>query len=88
MARKNIRTGPMIQFWTSDKPKIRVFLKTSPSSSYFTFAKGGYIMIISPMAMGIWVVPTDNESQKLAIEGNSHPDNTPESIAIKIQSVR
>jgi len=31
---------------------MRRCLKTRPISSYFTFASGGYIMRISPMAMG------------------------------------
>ena len=39
---------------------VRIFLSlnTLPNSSYFTFAKGGYIIRISPIAKGIFVVPT------------------------------
>ena len=55
-----MRTGPITQFWTRESPSTFLFLKTSPISSYFTLAKGGYIMRISPMAMGILVVPTWN----------------------------
>jgi hypothetical protein len=35
--------------------------KTSPIFSYFTFAKGGYIIKIKPIANGILVVPLENE---------------------------
>ena len=58
-ARTNIRTGPTIQFWTSERPRTFVFWNTFPSSSYFTFASGGYIMRMSPTAIGIEVVPTE-----------------------------
>jgi hypothetical protein len=37
---------------------IRLFLKTFPISSYFTLARGGYIIRISPTAMGMEVVST------------------------------
>ena len=50
----NINNGPIIQFWTSEIPRIRVFLKIRGSSSYFTFASGGYIIRINPMAI-VWV---------------------------------
>ena len=58
IARTNIRMGPMTQFWTSERPRTFLFLNTSPSSSYLTFASGGYIIKIRPMAMGMLVVPT------------------------------
>ncbi len=45
----------MIQFCTSERPSTLKLPKTSPSSSYFTFASGGYIIRISPMAMGMLV---------------------------------
>ena len=57
MARTNIRIGPITQFCTSDRPSIFQLRKTSPSSSYFTLASGGYIIRIRPMAIGILVVP-------------------------------
>ena len=57
--RANISTGPTIQFLTSDRPSTFVFWNTIPSSSYFTFASGGYIIRISPAAMGIEVDPTE-----------------------------
>jgi len=40
-ARPNISSGPMIQFWTRERVRILTFLKTSPSSSYFTLARAG-----------------------------------------------
>ena len=57
MASTNIRIGPITQFCTSDNPSTFQSRNTSPSSSYFTLASGGYIMRISPMAMGMFVVP-------------------------------
>ena len=57
MARTNISAGPMSQFWTSESPRTRLLRKTSPSFSYRTFASGGNIMMMSPMAMGMFVVP-------------------------------
>ncbi len=68
-ARTNIRIGPMTQFCTSDRPRTLKFLNTSPSSSYFTLASGGYIMRIRPMAMGILVVPLWNWFQKSTTPG-------------------
>ncbi len=47
----------MIQFWTSERDRTLTFRKTSPSSSYFTLARGGYIIKIRPTAIGIFVVP-------------------------------
>ncbi len=57
-ANRNIRIGPMTQFWTSDTPSTFQSRNTSPSSSYFTLASGGYIIKINPSAMGMFVVPT------------------------------
>ena len=48
----------MTQFCTSDSPSTFQLRNTSPSSSYFTLASGGYIIRIRPMAMGMLVVPT------------------------------
>jgi hypothetical protein len=48
----------MTQFWISDRASTRLLRKTLPSSSYRTLASGGYIMRISPTAMGMDVVPT------------------------------
>ena len=57
--------GPMTQFCTSDSPRTLKFLKTWPSSSYLTLARGGYIIRIRPMAMGMEVVPTWKEVNSL-----------------------
>ena len=59
MASTNISTGPITQFCTSDRPSTFQLRKTSPSSSYRTFASGGYIIRIRPMAIGMLVVPTE-----------------------------
>ncbi len=65
-----------------------MFLKTSGNSSYFTFASGGYIIKINPTAIGIFVVPILNESQKEATGGNKCPDKTPTNIARNIHNVK
>jgi hypothetical protein len=57
----NIRIGPMIQLRNNETPNTLVFLKTSFNLSYFTFAKGGYIIRIKPIAKGILVVPVEYE---------------------------
>jgi hypothetical protein len=91
IARANMRIGPIIQFCTSDRPRILKFLNTLPSSSYLTFARGGYIIRISPIAIGMLVVLSGEdfrESQNSAIDGKKNPENTPTNIARKIQSVR
>src|SRR5258708_10178702 len=57
MERANMRTGPMTQFMTRERVRTLMFLKTWPSSSYLTLARGGYIMRVRPMAGGKLVVP-------------------------------
>ena len=91
IARVNIRTGPIIQFWMRESPRILKLRNTPPNSSYFTFASGGYIISIKPMAMGILVVLSGldfNESQNVAIDGKKYPEKTPMSIARNIHNVR
>jgi hypothetical protein len=88
MASTNIKIGPTTQFWTSDRPSTRLLRKTSGSSSYSTLVKGGYIITMSPIAMGIEVVPTLNRLRKGTTPGMSHPNNTPTAIAPKIHAVR
>ncbi len=54
-------------------------------------AKGGYIIKIKPMAIGMLVVLSGdvfNDSQKTAIPGKKYPDNTPIAMARKIHIVR
>ena len=47
----------MIQFCIRERLRTFLSLKTFPNSSYFTLARGGYIIRIRPMAIGIDVVP-------------------------------
>ena len=68
-ARPNIKSGPMTQFWTSERARTRVLRNTSGSSSYFTLANGGYIIRMSPTAMGIEVVPTESRVMPRATSG-------------------
>src|SRR5918997_202755 len=88
MARKNMSTGPMSQFCRRERPRMRQLRKTSPSSSYRTLAKGGYIIKIRPAAMGREVVPTVKDSVKSATPGQKYPKPTPTAMARNIQSVR
>jgi hypothetical protein len=62
----NISIGPMIQFWTSESAITFTLRKTLPISSYLTRARGGYIITMSPMAIGIDVVPQDRLFRKSA----------------------
>ena len=88
IASRNISTGPTIQFWISERPSTFQSLKTRPISSYRTLARGGYIIRISPTAMGMLVVPTENRFQKVAMPGHSQPAPTPDAMARKIHRVR
>jgi len=56
-ASANISAGPITQFCSSDSPRILRLRNTSPSRSYCTLASGGYIIRISPTAIGMLVVP-------------------------------
>jgi hypothetical protein len=54
-------------------------------------ARGGYIINIRPIAIGILVVLSGedfNESQNAAIEGKKYPEKTPINIARNIHNVR
>ncbi len=55
------------------QPSTRQLRNTRPSSSYLTLASGGYIIRISPMAMGMEVVPTWKRLMKSAVRGQSSP---------------
>src|SRR5512141_2083923 len=88
MARMNMSTGPTSQFWASDSASTLRLRKTSPNSSYFTLAKGGYIIRIRPMAMGMLVVPTWNWLINDSTDGSSAPMATPAPMARKIHKVR
>lgn len=65
----NMSIGPIIQLRNNEAPNTFVFLKTFFSLSYFTFAKGGYIMSIKPIAKGRFVVPAEYEFIKLPDAG-------------------
>jgi hypothetical protein len=51
-------------------------------------ARGGYIMMTSPIAIGIDVVPTLMRDRLSDAEGKSQPMTTPAPMAMKIHSVR
>jgi hypothetical protein len=78
----------MIQFCTIESVSTRLLRKTLPSSSYLTFARGGYIIRMSPIAMGIEVVPTLMLLSAAVKPGADKPSATPSPMARKIHSVR
>jgi hypothetical protein len=49
---------------------------------------GGYIITMSPAAIGMDVVPTLKRSRKGTMPGASHPAATPMAIAANIHAVR
>ncbi|MGB9696526.1 MAG: hypothetical protein ACP5P3_03765 [Ignavibacteria bacterium] len=49
--------GPIIQFTIRDRLSNFMVLKTIVSSSYLTFASGGDIININPIAIGMFVGP-------------------------------
>ena len=69
METKNIKNGPIIQVMKKETNNNLRFVNTFGIFSKRTFAKGGYIITISPMAKGMLVVPLENELMKLAEEG-------------------
>ena len=71
IANKNMSIGPIIQLRNKDIPKTFVFLNTSFSFSYLTFAKSGYIISIKPTAKGMFFVPEENELKNVEDEGKN-----------------
>ena len=80
--------GPTTQFCTSERPRTFVSLKTLLSSSYLTFAKGGYIIRINPMAIGIDVVPMESPVIAVGTAGKKYPNAIPRAMAKNIHRVR
>src|SRR5690606_2967173 len=85
-----MRSGPIIQFCKSERPRIRVSANTFGISSYFTFARGGYIIRISPIAMSTFVCSPIVSRSFNASTGawRKYPSATPIAITAKIQTVR
>src|ERR1022692_3156836 len=83
-----MRSGPINQFCTSERVSTLPSRNTSPSSSYLTFASGGYIIKINPTAIGTDVVPTLSRFKVAGTPGTKTPRITPTKMARKIQSVR
>ncbi len=83
-----MRNGPSNQFCKSDSNSTFQSLNTRHISSYFTFANGGYIMTINPIAIGMDVVPIDMDSNASPTLGMVILNTTPIPIATNIQRVR
>jgi hypothetical protein len=88
MASKNISIGPTTQLSNSEVVRTFIFENTSLILPYSTFAKGGYIISIKPIANGIFVVPVENEFINPDDDGIKYPMDTPIIIARKIHKVR
>jgi hypothetical protein len=86
-ASTNMNKGAMIQVMNKDMPINFKFLNIRGISSYLTFAIGGYIIKINPIAKGMLVVPLDKLSKESAIFVK-YPNPTPINMAAKIQSVK
>jgi hypothetical protein len=69
MDNKNIKNGPTIHVINKDTSNSFGLANISFILEKFTFTKGGYIIIINPIANGILVVPIDSELVKLAMLG-------------------
>ena len=65
-----MRKGPISQLRIREILRIFTFLKTLGSILYLTFARGGYIIKIKPMAKGILVVPLLYELMFPGMDGN------------------
>src|SRR3954470_3360757 len=83
-----MRKGPNNQFWNKDSKRTFQSLKTRHISSYFTFASGGYIMTINPIAIGIFVVPTETVSITSLKLGATTAMMIPNAMAANIHNVK
>jgi hypothetical protein len=63
-------------------------LNISCNASNFTLAKGGYIIRMSPMAIGIFVEPIVSVSINTGRLGSRLPSAMPMNIAAKIHNVK
>ena len=79
--------GPYDPVLHERKPRFRLLRKTSCNSSYRTLVNGGYIMRMSPTAIGIEVVPMLKRFRNGTTRGQPSQYN-PHDIAVKIQPVR
>ena len=86
-AKTNINTGPITQFNNSETPSTFLFWKTSPIFSYFTFANGGNIIRINPMASGTFTPPLLVFDFK-TVSGKKYPIPTPIAMAKNIHKVK
>ena len=78
----------MSQFWISDRSSTLRSSKTVGSASYFTRARGGYIIRISPAAMSRFVSPHDAVLISAGTPSKTTPSNVPAAMAAKIHKVR
>src|SRR3989304_2622123 len=79
-ASANIRNGPRSQFWTKETPMILRFDARRGRSPYRTRARGGYIIQIRPIAIGIDTPDHVDESSQVGTPGTSAPIPTPRAI--------
>ena len=87
-ASANMTRGATIQFITMASPSAFLSRMASGSSSKRTLQKAGYIIRISPTAMGMLVAPAVNRPMNVGMAGINAPAATPTAMARKIHRVR
>ena len=87
-ARQNIKSGPINQFNTKEKLNNLLSDNTSGKDLKSTLARGGYIIAISPMAIGIFTSLIDSPPIKPETPGANAPSVNPNIIARRIQTVK
>jgi len=88
IANKNIKKGPTIHVIKRDENNKRLLLKVAGTFLKSTLVKGGYIMRMSPIARGTFVVPTATFDNNPSTSGIIFPSKTPTPMAKKIQRVK
>ena len=88
IAKPDIKIGPMIQLRIKDNDMLVRSLKISGKASNYTFANGGYIIKMSPRAIGIFVEPMESVSIKSGRPGKRFPRAIPMNIAANIHNVK
>ena len=78
----------MIQFKINYIESTFVFLKTCGNNLKFTFARGGYIIMIKPIAIGIFVRPILKLFINFGKDGIKYPMLIPMAMAINIHNVK
>jgi hypothetical protein len=87
-ARRNIKKGPKIHVMKKESESSFGLFRIECSFVKSTFTRGGYIIIINPIASGIFVVLYVILSINVDTSGTKYPIETPTAIAKKIHKVK